>query len=224
MNHSDLSRTTRIAFLDDDGDDATRAQFGADLIREARERGHDTIIWHFATRDSLDHITPTGTLGQIVRTLKQTGESEAGGVGILLSARPQQRLPASGPRRRWRRSGRATKPWLGLDDTAPHRDARADQRVVAGADPGWPPPGWTSATDFDHPTREPVKPIVIFEELQQVVAQRSGLMTLPTNGIFDSYCPEFLGAVRPDISEGRPELSVAVAALGRDGGRRRSVP
>ena len=58
-----------------------------------------------------------------------------------------------------------------------------------------------------------MKPIVIFEELQQVVAQHSGLMTLPTNGIFDSYCPEFLRAVRPFVEQGTTKNSVAVAAL-----------
>jgi hypothetical protein len=58
-----------------------------------------------------------------------------------------------------------------------------------------------------------MQPIVISEELQRVVAQQSGLMTLPTNGIFDSYGPEFLRAVRPFVARGTTKNSVAVAAL-----------
>jgi hypothetical protein len=140
MNPSDLSRTTRIAFLDD-GDDATRAGFGSDSIREARKRGHDTIIWHFSTRDSLEHITPTGSLGPVVRALKKTGESEASGVRVLLSTDRSQ-VSGIGPKAPLAAWWPGDKALLSLDNT--HRTVML---ALIGA--SWRAQIWLAAAAID---------------------------------------------------------------------------
>lgn len=214
MNPSDLTRTTRFAVLDD-GDEDARAQFGADSLREARDRGHHTIIWHFATKGTIDNVGPGGGLATIARALKKDGETAVDGVRILLST-DLSRASGIGPKTPLAAWWPGDKTLLSLDTT--HRSVML---ALIGA--SWRAQVWLAAagidlgddeTELDSPTRTSVEPIVISAELQQVVRQHSGLMTLPTNGIFDSHGPEFLAAVRPFIKQGgATKEAVAVAAL-----------
>lgn len=217
MFEADLTKTVRRATLDDAV--ASRVRFARRSIEDARSHQWDTIVWYFHAKDSVKHLAAADArLERVVRELRSTGRYRTQGVEVLLSTK---RAAAAG--RTFDLPLAAFWPddiqLLELDSAhRPHLDALLSAT--------WRAPVWLTAFDLD--AGEPVgvrdafsigdsdqlSPVVVSDELQDVVTYHSAGMTLSTNGIHDSEGPALLRDVRRLVKRGAATSEgVAVAAL-----------
>lgn len=215
MFEATLSDTNRSALIDDDR--ASRLAFAKASIAAARADGADEVIWHFAAKDSVRHLDQDPDLRQLAARLYRNGEAVGGGIRIVLATKRSSSVGDF-------RSPLAA--WWTNDLQLLALDTTQRSTLLAFLSNPSRAPIWLTAFDLD--VGRPVgvqeqpgsvvasdpRPIVVSEDLQEIVRQVSASMTLSSNGIHDSLGGEFLAAVRPHVRSGQatPE-AVAVAAL-----------
>ena len=214
MFEADFSRTARRASLDQGG--AAREDFARASLDWARTKGHDTVVWYFAAKDSVKHLARSGPLGAIASQLHRAGRHSISGMSIILATKRMRSGDFDAPLAAWWPSDEQI---LELDST--HRPL-----LHALVSHPWRAPIWLTA--FEIEVGEPVgvqdraelvgepgvTPIVVLPELQETVSSHSRSMTLSTNGVHDSLAGPLVAALRRMVSSGAatPE-AVAVAAL-----------
>lgn len=216
MFEVDFSTTKRSALIDVDR--ASRLAFARASIAAAKVDGASEVIWHFAAKDSVRHLDQDPDLRQLASRLFKHGEAIVGGVRIVLVTKRSRSTAGD--------FGSPLAAWWTSDLQLLELDTTERSSLLAFLSNPSRAPIWLTTFEID--VGQPVgvqdrpgsivasdpQPIVVTAELQEVVRQHSGSMTLSSNGIHDSLGGEFLAAVRPFVRRGHatPE-AVAVAAL-----------
>jgi hypothetical protein len=219
-----FSRTERRATID--SPDADPVAFAAETLGWAQDHEFNRVIWHFYAQKSLDIFRYEPTLAPIARELKKIGSVVISGVEIVLATARSQPVRGSDktPTAAWWPDDNQL---LAIDSThLPLLNAYVSSRTRA--------PIWLTAFDldcddvdpFDSSTssRHDVSPIEVSGELQEMVVSRSGMMTLSTNGVYDSCAAPLVKDCRRMVRDGSatPE-AIGVAAL-RAGWWPRHIP
>lgn len=214
MFEADFSRTQRRARVDDGG--AARGDFARDSLEWARSHGHDTLVWHFAAKDSLQRLARTGPLAATASRLHRAGRHTVAGVSLVLATKRTRSGDFDAPLAAWWPNDEQL---LELDSThRPLLDALVRHPSRA--------PIWLTAFEIDVGApvgvqdcagligAPDVAPIVVPPGLQETMSSHSRSMTLSTNGVHDSLAGSLVAALRRIVRSGAatPE-AVAVAAL-----------
>lgn len=216
MFEADSRRTVRRALVDHAESD--QLTFATRTLQWARDNSHETIVWHFHGKSSLDNLRHAW-LPSVAGALKHRGEAAIEDVKIVLATARVTEPPGSfkAPLAAW---------WPG-DDRLLAVDSSHRPMLDALVSQTYRAPIWLTAFNVEvgEPigVRDPdtgligtprIDPIVVSDELQELVGSGSAHMTLSTNGVHDSMAGDLLRDARRLIKSGAatPE-AVAVAAI-----------
>jgi hypothetical protein len=211
MSLADPSSIERRALLD--AELSSPAEFARQNLAWAKDRGHDRVVWHFATQGVVGDLAAHPGLESIATALTRRGQATADGIAIELSTK---RAPSA--------AATPLAAWWPSDAQLLALDTTRRPLIDALVSNGWRAPIWLTAfnvaleepigvRDLDSPLEDRVLPIVVSPDLQAMVDSRSRAINL-TNGIHDSMAGPLIEAARQMIREmtATPE-AVAVAAL-----------
>lgn len=215
MYPANLTRTDRLAFS---SSEISARDFATESLQRTLNADLERLIWHFPTREAAERLQFEPDMKRISRDLLKNRRAVRSDIEILLSTDQSQSVRGG--------DKTATAVWWGTDARLLKIDSTHLPLLMAYVSDAGRAPIWLTAfglidsipnsgeADTEIFPREFVPPIEVSDELLEMVRSRSGMITLPTNGVFDSCAPPLVKDCRRMIRGGdaTPE-AVAVAAL-----------